>query len=279
MRQLRVHPRSRGATPRVSRLALSGMGPSPLTRGNRSRCRQGTRRSGSIPAHAGQPTTAATPAQVDGVHPRSRGATDRVSPYWTVGMGPSPLTRGNLEAVGAQVVLEGSIPAHAGQPRPGRAAASIHRVHPRSRGATRLFMLIGPFGRGPSPLTRGNQRARAGDGGRGRSIPAHAGQPSPSCVKKAASRVHPRSRGATAIISGMSSIQMGPSPLTRGNLVDSLGQAVPLGSIPAHAGQPRSDRRCAARSRVHPRSRGATCRCEETTCPRLGPSPLTRGNL
>ncbi len=174
----RVHPRSRGATRRPHKRHFSFTGPSPLTRGNRDAGRAPVHRRGSIPAHAGQPTTRACARWPCRVHPRSRGATLLKGIVAEPDEGPSPLTRGNPTVACPRASASGSIPAHAGQPRRGADPAAEHGVHPRSRGATSKRQRRKLGGPGPSPLTRGNQLLDFVLGLFAGSIPAHAGQPS-----------------------------------------------------------------------------------------------------
>ena len=131
---------------------------------------------------------------------------------------------------------------------------------------------------GPSPLTRGNLRHRQGVGQAGGPIPAHAGQPlSPGCCRLR-EWAHPRSRGATVERICLNLGGTGPSPLTRGNRNRQGAHNQVGGPIPAHAGQPDEPGPGGARTRAHPRSRGATS--PGAMCPAAirGPSPLTRGN-
>ena len=51
------------------------------------------------------------------VHPRSRGAAELLEADIDDDVGPSPLTRGSLLALLVAGPGDGSIPAHAGQPR------------------------------------------------------------------------------------------------------------------------------------------------------------------
>ncbi len=274
----RVHPRSRGATFSMRSNVSPPLGPSPLTRGNRLLRVRLDLLWGSIPAHAGQPVHVNLLRRQSRVHPRSRGAT------WTpvirndAPRGPSPLTRGNPADRVAGHQASGSIPAHAGQPPRTPGPAGDRWVHPRSRGATRPKSLRSRCQRGPSPLTRGNLGAVPQADGAPGSIPAHAGQPWWCWSPPGATRVHPRSRGATDVPQGFGSVEEGPSPLTRGNRVSSADAVPGAGSIPAHAGQPTSGSSCRSSRRVHPRSRGATGGEYIIRDSTGGPSPLTRGN-
>ena len=274
----RVHPRTRGATHRVAISGRYDAGPSPHTRGNRRRGCRAQLRERSIPAHAGQPMPGRRWCRVARVHPRTRGATRLARGESVSRQGPSPHTRGN-PLLGMDGTLDrGSIPAHAGQPRAVRSSRSSSRVHPRTRGATPLPAHGGILLEGPSPHTRGNrEHARDLQGERG-SIPAHAGQPRSPTIARITSRVHPRTRGATRCLTAPGGRSSGPSPHTRGN-PHLLGRAVGFhGSIPAHAGQPRSPTIARITSRVHPRTRGATPPSAVARAASSGPSPHTRGN-
>ncbi len=153
------------------------MGPSPLTRGNPSQHIGRLARSGSIPAHTGQPSGRVAHCSAGRVHPRSHGATDCGQGGIGKHQGPSPLTRGNLNGCRQGAAGRGSIPAHTGQPA--RAADSRRQagVHPRSHGATGAATWAFSVSWGPSPLTRGNPIGRAGGQAGDGSIPAHTGQP------------------------------------------------------------------------------------------------------
>ena len=70
----------------------------------------------------------------------------------------------------------------------------------------------------------------------------------------------------------------GPSPLTRGSPLRKGNAQWPLGSIPAHAGQPPTSSASPPSSWVHPRSRGAAHRSPVPCHHCGGPSPLTRGS-
>ncbi len=262
-----------------NRLTAFGSGPSPLTRGNHAGSGQAADDLGSIPAHAGQPSRSGTACCCPAVHPRSRGATAAVGGFVLLRMGPSPLTRGNLDRLPLAVGGPGSIPAHAGQPSPPGDLEDADRVHPRSRGATGFTGDEMTAQGGPSPLTRGNHLEHRRDVRQVGSIPAHAGQPGLEFRPTRRRRVHPRSRGATRGVVGAGVLHLGPSPLTRGNLCRRGGVVGQAGSIPAHAGQPPGTSRFTIAIRVHPRSRGATSVKGTQSREPMGPSPLTRGNL
>ncbi len=172
------------------------------------------------------------------VHPRSRGAAPFSSMPSPPSLGPSPLTRGSLEQRLVDLLLPGSIPAHAGQP--GGRSHQFHEpgVHPRSRGAAPRPLIAAPTDEGPSPLTRGSLLSLLEPHHAAGSIPAHAGQPFFRQSTGRRPRVHPRSRGAANEEPEYAGHVQGPSPLTRGSPTSARAGASTVGSIPAHAGQP-----------------------------------------
>ena len=91
--------------------------------------------------------------------------------------------------------------------------------------------------------------------------------------------VHPRVCGETGVPYALTSPQVGPSPRVRGNLTAALVAFPGGGSIPACAGKPRSPRRRASASRVHPRVCGETAPRMPVSSVDAGPSPRVRGNL
>ena len=111
---------------------------------------------------------------------------------------------------------------------------------------------------GLSPLTRGNP---------GRC---------PTCWLGC--RAYPRSRGGTNPGAPGSAPQRGLSPLTRGNLGHVKRPGLAGGPIPAHAGEPPSNWRCAGCKGAYPRSRGGTKAYRLMRDCAYGLSPLTRGN-
>src|SRR5208283_3222240 len=71
---------------------------------------------------------------------------------------------------------------------------------------------------------------------------------------------------------------VGPSPRGRGNRLERLDRPIPLGAIPAWAGEPWSGQACPADRRGHPRVGGGTLRRWRGTPTAVGPSPRGRGN-
>ena len=131
---------------------------------------------------------------------------------------------------------------------------------------------------GLSPRWRGNQTNITRPSGRVRSIPALAGQPTPTVFSVTSKWVYPRAGGAT------NGSRRGPTPLTglsprwRGNLAHFNVAGNYERSIPALAGQPGRFDNGTEKCRVYPRAGGATYRRGEPTDSAMGLSPRWRGN-
>ena len=154
--------------------------------------------------------------------------------------------------------MGGSIPAWAGQPLPGKNADGYGRVYPRVGGAT---------------ITSVGDRPTSS-----RSIPAWAGQPQPAHRVSLPTSVYPRVGGATLVIGSVLRIILGLSPRGRGNRSGSGQGQMPLGSIPAWAGQPTLGFSTAATQMVYPRVGGATAADNGLNYQGVGLSPRGRGN-
>src|SRR5690606_25473033 len=111
---------------------------------------------------------------------------------------------------------------------------------------------------GLSPRTRGNRDQDGGAAPVQGSIPAHAGEPSSEWLAWRDVKVYPRARGGTGFANAMKSVGWGLSPRTRGNLPAAWARMPLPGSIPAHAGEPRTSCARRSKSRVYPRARGGT---------------------
>ena len=233
-----VYPRPRGGTLDMSAPHRAQTGLSPPTRGNLGGIPSGGGEEGSIPAHAGEPIERSSERFATGVYPRPRGGTRRRQRGSAKPRGLSPPTRGNrLRRLVYQRQL-GSIPAHAGEPVSGGERESELWVYPRPRGGTVLPGGEEIHAEGLSPPTRGNLEASGSWLAYKRSIPAHAGEPTPPRASSSASSVYPRPRGGTGDGGGDIRRSSGLSPPTRGNLGRRRSQGKAHGSIPAHAGEP-----------------------------------------
>ncbi len=76
--------------------------------------------------------------------------------------------------------MEGSIPAHAGEPKTSEATTKPTSVYPRTCGGTIRSAVRIMTCQGLSPHMRGNLSGLPRPNNRGWSIPAHAGEPSQS---------------------------------------------------------------------------------------------------
>ena len=146
-------------------------------RGNRAIAVANLRRTGPIPAYAGQPGGVSSWFRGCGAYPRVCGATSLVplqaGQFW----GLSPRMRGNRLNLQDNCRILGPIPAYAGQPFFGVSEKTLNTAYPRVCGATGTGQRSGARGWGLSPRMRGNRLAvHWVDRGVG-PIPAYAGQP------------------------------------------------------------------------------------------------------
>ena len=172
----------------------------------------------------------------------------------------------------------GPIPARAGQPRACLARVWFQGAYPRSRGATDKFNDWASRRLGLSPLARGNPIHMCPIAPCRGPIPARAGQPfSPQKLLRTLG-AYPRSRGATDGVMTPEQAAQGLSPLARGNQAGQALACLPLGPIPARAGQPQAHCSRSVCVGAYPRSRGATVYIMAHTQTDDGLSPLARGN-
>ena len=130
---------------------------------------------------------------------------------------------------------------------------------------------------GSSPLARGTRRRTHRGAGRGRFIPARAGNTSPSRSAAPSATVHPRSRGEHTWSRSRSGPNGGSSPLARGTHLRGPEDAADDRFIPARAGNTAPSSRLSPTSSVHPRSRGEHDDDKWRGVQAAGSSPLARG--
>ena len=213
-------------------------GLSPRLRGNLAQEGQSGRGLRSIPAPAGEPVSQPLTGGNATVYPRACGGTPRGggSGSWKTGL--SPRLRGNRAHVSRSYPFSGSIPAPAGEPIAAFAFCAVVTVYPRACGGTSPTVSISPACCGLSPRLRGNQCSRCLAAGRGRSIPAPAGEPIAAGGLLIVIRVYPRACGGTFIKQEAKEGSPGLSPRLRGNRVLTSPFEFGLRSIPAPAGEP-----------------------------------------
>ena len=192
--------------------------------------------------------------------------------------GLSPRVRGNLD--GQLRLCRGprSIPACAGEPGEDEREGNRNWVYPRVCGGTCSARWGTAGGPGLSPRVRGN-RARLGlSPCHTRSIPACAGEPAPDARPDQQAEVYPRVCGGTASLLVQAAGAPGLSPRVRGNLYGDHGGQIPVGSIPACAGEPGTPADPASGPRVYPRVCGGTYQVGQEVQKDMGLSPRVRGN-
>ena len=165
--------------------------------------------------------------------------------------------RGNQQQRRPEQHNHRSIPAYAGEPRPGCQRAKGSRVYPRVCGGTGNGVSSENRWQGLSPRMRGNRIKNLTPHIVNRSIPAYAGEPTGMIRRRRTRRVYPRVCGGTAAAAEIVAMP-GLSPRMRGN-PHSGGQGVGvLGSIPAYAGEPRRRSDSCRAAKVYPRVCGGT---------------------
>ena len=213
---------------------------------------------GSIPARAGEPSS------WRGCVLRERGL--------------SPRVRGNPVRELQQRFDGGSIPARAGEPSGSPARVNSDRVYPRACGGTERGVGVIIVDPGLSPRVRGNRRADRMRPGRRGSIPARAGEPPPASARSAPGWVYPRACGGTNEAAADPDGGMGLSPRVRGNHNSESDRVRSCGSIPARAGEPKTNLHRTQLPRVYPRACGGTAVRNPQPEAELGLSPRVRGN-
>ena len=132
------------------------------------------------------------------VYPRVGGGNSKptmvVNPCW----GLSPRGRGKPKCSIGNHLIEGSIPAWAGETKTNSTPVPPAEVYPRVGGGNRLSKPFQLIGKGLSPRGRGKPRTVIHTSGRGRSIPAWAGETQPGSAPRTPNMVYPRVGGGNA---------------------------------------------------------------------------------
>ena len=174
---VRVYPRVCGGTLSEQADPATGEGLSPRVRGNLRAVAGAGIHAGSIPACAGEPTTAVRNRAALRVYPRVCGGT-HWSPFSHPQLsGLSPRVRGNPCGRWMSICIVRSIPACAGEPWPHSTRWPSRGVYPRVCGGTLSVTSSRRSWRGLSPRVRGNRHVSPSKPWRRRSIPACAGEP------------------------------------------------------------------------------------------------------
>ena len=274
----RVYPRACGGTVRAITQATAAEGLSPRMRGNHPEDVRQSDDLGSIPAHAGEPLLVPVDVQSSRVYPRACGGTSPPRRPTHGRPGLSPRMRGNPQFFENRGWVAGSIPAHAGEPRPPSGPPWPRRVYPRACGGTLVDKVAQNVDKGLSPRMRGNLAHYATAPADWRSIPAHAGEPRVCYRVCRVVWVYPRACGGTRMGPDNLKTSLGLSPRMRGNRRPARQSPTHMGSIPAHAGEPGPRSVKVERSRVYPRACGGTGPFRQLGGDFPGLSPRMRGN-
>ncbi len=274
----RVDPRGSGGASKVEWIIASVTGRSPRERGSRRWPARSPRRSGSIPAGAGEPSDVSQHGDYRRVDPRGSGGARCGGGWRGCSWGRSPRERGSLADDQPDLIDLGSIPAGAGEPSGGRTALNLSRVDPRgSGGATSLLdNTIGSQGR--SPRERGSLGLHIGNRAIGGSIPAGAGEPPVPDRAAQSHKVDPRGSGGAAPLPNHAEFCLGRSPRERGSHHVRSNGRENRGSIPAGAGEPHSGNVSSMADRVDPRGSGGAIVVVVAVEMEPGRSPRERGS-
>ena len=131
-----VYPRACGGTYTTEGDADGYVGLSPRLRGNPGTGYSDSKRLGSIPAPAGEPTSSTSAAFRSWVYPRACGGTQTFYRSFMAETGLSPRLRGNPLRRETMDKRIGSIPAPAGEPRSAAPSPGSRPVYPRACGGT-----------------------------------------------------------------------------------------------------------------------------------------------
>ena len=176
-------------------------------------------------------------------------------------------------------IKNGSIPAWAGEPGRSTADGARNGVDPRvGGGAIEAAEAAMPI-TGRSPRGRGSQGLRARFQARRRSIPAWAGEPANAIAMESRAWVDPRVGGGACRRQRHKQTGWGRSPRGRGSPLLVTCPSLPIGSIPAWAGEPAMPYRRRTKCRVDPRVGGGASTGRSARERKRGRSPRGRGSL
>ncbi len=251
------HPRVCGEHCGVCGAYFSCLGSSPRMRGTPGVDGQWRVAPGIIPAYAGNTPTFPWSTTAARDHPRVCGEHIAFVPAITVVVGSSPRMRGTLHDWPIQVVVEGIIPAYAGNTR----LSSKNNAQPY----------------GSSPRMRGTLVAVLFSFVQLGIIPAYAGNTAQGKLSHADVWDHPRVCGEHAQETERRAQESGSSPRMRGTPSGHIQTDTRLGIIPAYAGNTISHGVRYAGLRDHPRVCGEHKITAGGASTEAGSSPRMRG--
>ena len=255
-----VYPRVCGGS--ASGLWVSGLGAglSPRVRGKRGGAHPVSRNRGSIPACAGEALSPATRPCLAGVYPRVCGGSLVVQRTRAGYAGLSPRVRGKPTRGDRPCGGHRSIPACAGEALLGGMAHDAQRVYPRVCGGSPLPGARNSRRAGLSPRVRGKPGSSTRKCRRRRSIPACAGEATPTARCRPPATVYPRVCGGSPLRVGVALLVSGLSPRVRGKPAGRRRPPAIPGSIPACAGEALSERPPTPSPAVYPRVCGGSAK-------------------
>ena len=169
-----------------------------------------------IPACAGNSLHQYRSVRRCSVHPRVCGEQTQPEKSPGTGIGSSPRVRGTVLRVSTNWKRWRFIPACAGNRRCSPLNLATCAVHPRVCGEQRPGLKIEDLNPGSSPRVQGTVSPRSLDSGRGRFIPACAGNRKIDLIFTTRQSVHPRVCGEQVKLFLYPRIDVGSSPRVRG---------------------------------------------------------------
>ena len=232
------YPRGCGDTVTTILIILARLGLSPRVRGHLERKAPPQVPKGTIPAGAGTPSGGHQGRASGGDYPRGCGDT-RLRIMVPVSVrGLSPRVRGHPQHVVAPRHRGGTIPAGAGTPQTSRFGVGRAGDYPRGCGDTIADLAARVEPEGLSPRVRGHPRQGHFKALRHGTIPAGAGTPPASTVRRWSAGDYPRGCGDTRAPHLHVPIAQGLSPRVRGHRARRAASLRERGTIPAGAGTP-----------------------------------------
>ena len=272
-----AYPRWRGGNISACNRIEHAAGLSPLARGKPNPAFFRMRRTGPIPAGAGETLHQITRTTPCRAYPRWRGGNCACLQVVVRYLGLSPLARGKLTAPLERGLPFGPIPAGAGETFTHASSAVLSGAYPRWRGGNWHTGVAWNGSMGLSPLARGKHDPVSAVAKLTGPIPAGAGETEPSVPTALMLRAYPRWRGGNPPRNAPSAAVVGLSPLARGKHRRRWRFRAAGGPIPAGAGEtPRICRRSLL-TRAYPRWRGGNNDRHTRVESDGGLSPLARG--
>ena len=230
------HPRACGEHLTSAWVLPLSPGSSPRMRGTHTRLVKAGRKTGIIPAHAGNTWHTGPLVYASGDHPRACGEHNRRRNIAVNRLGSSPRMRGTLPGKSTGLQTSGIIPAHAGNTHVVTRPITASRDHPRACGEHLVLTLTMLPHSGSSPRMRGTPGSAVSLLAFSGIIPAHAGNTRCHPRRSCGVRDHPRACGEHHDESHRANDKQGSSPRMRGTRLFLHECGRHSGIIPAHAG-------------------------------------------